>query len=33
MADRDKPNIVFMLADNVGWGDLSCYGGLAPRRA
>jgi arylsulfatase len=24
----NKPNIVFMLADNVGWGDLSCYGGL-----
>jgi arylsulfatase len=22
-----KPNIVFMLADNTGWGDLSCYGG------
>jgi arylsulfatase len=26
----EKPNIVFMLADNVGWGDLSCYGGLVP---
>jgi len=26
----DKPNIVFLLADNVGWGDLSCYGGLLP---
>jgi arylsulfatase len=26
----NKPNIVFMLADNVGWGDLSCYGGLVP---
>ena len=25
-----KPNIVFMLADNVGWGDLSCFGGLVP---
>lgn len=25
-----KPNIVFMLADNVGWGDLSSYGGLVP---
>ena len=21
------PNVVFMLADNVGVGDLSCYGG------
>jgi arylsulfatase A-like enzyme len=27
-----KPNIVFMLADNVGWGDLSVYGGLVPGR-
>ena len=26
----EKPNIVFMLGDNVGWGDLSCYGGLVP---
>ena len=26
----NKPNIIFMLADNVGWGDLSCYGGLVP---
>ena len=26
----NKPNIVFMLGDNVGWGDLSCYGGLVP---
>jgi len=26
----DKPNIVFMLADNIGWGDLSCYGNLNP---
>jgi arylsulfatase len=26
----DSPNIVFMLADNVGWGDLSSYGGLVP---
>ena len=26
----DKPNIVFMLVDNVGWGDLSCYGSLNP---
>lgn len=22
-----KPNIVFILCDNVGWGDFSCYGG------
>jgi arylsulfatase len=26
----DQPNIVFMLADNIGWGDLSCYGNLNP---
>ena len=27
---QSKPNVVFMLGDNVGWGDLGCYGGLAP---
>jgi len=26
----DKPNVVFMLVDNTGWGDLSCYGALNP---
>jgi arylsulfatase len=26
----DRPNIVFVLADNVGWGDWSCYGGSTP---
>jgi arylsulfatase A-like enzyme len=25
-----RPNIVFVLADNVGWGDWSCYGGSTP---
>jgi arylsulfatase A-like enzyme len=25
--DRKKPNVVFILADNVGYGDLGCYGG------
>jgi arylsulfatase A-like enzyme len=26
-ADDQKPNVVFILADNVGYGDLGCYGG------
>ncbi len=26
-ADTGKPNVVFILADNVGYGDLGCYGG------
>ena len=30
MATRAKPNIVFVLCDNVGWGDFSCYGGNTP---
>lgn len=25
-----RPNIVFILLDNVGWGDFSCYGGVTP---
>lgn len=25
-----KPNVVFILADNVGWGDWSIYGGQVP---
>jgi hypothetical protein len=25
-----KPNIVFILVDNVGWGDFSIYGGSTP---
>src|SRR5215469_3598160 len=30
MAEERKPNIVFVLCDNTGWGDFSCYGGLTP---
>ncbi len=26
----NQPNIIFMLSDNIGWGDLSCYGNLNP---
>ena len=25
-----KPNVVFILVDNVGWGDFSVYGGTTP---
>lgn len=27
---QDKPNIVFILVDNTGWGDFSVYGGTVP---
>ena len=27
LAANDKPNVVFILADNVGYGDLGPYGG------
>ena len=26
----EPPNIVFILLDNVGWGDFGCYGGMTP---
>jgi arylsulfatase A-like enzyme len=29
-AAEAKPNIVFILVDNVGWGDFSVYGGTTP---
>ncbi|TQV96651.1 hypothetical protein V2A60_002963 [Cordyceps javanica] len=31
--DPCKPNIVLILADNLGWGELGCYGGGALRGA
>ena len=30
MANSTVPNVVFIVGDNVGWGDIGCYGGLAP---
>jgi len=30
-ADQQRPNIVLIYIDNVGWGDLSCYGNPAVR--
>ncbi len=29
-AQTTKPNVVFILVDNVGWGDTSVYGGTVP---
>jgi arylsulfatase len=30
MAENPKPNIVFILVDNIGWGDFGVYGGQTP---
>ncbi|WP_254848358.1 sulfatase-like hydrolase/transferase [Mycobacterium sp. SP-6446] len=30
MTPGTKPNVVFILVDNCGWGDFSCYGGTVP---
>jgi hypothetical protein len=29
-AQERKPNIVFILVDNVGWGNFGIYGGTIP---
>jgi arylsulfatase A-like enzyme len=33
MQDQKGPNVVLILADNLGWGELGCYGGGALRGA
>lgn len=33
MTQSSKPNIVLILADNLGWGELGCYGGGSLRGA
>ena len=30
---QKSPNIVFVMADNLGWGELGCYGGGSLRGA
>ena len=32
-SNSDRPNIILILADNLGWGELGCYGGGAIRGA
>jgi hypothetical protein len=32
-AQVGQPNVVYMLADDLGWGDLSCHGGSVPTPA
>ena len=31
VAAADRPNVVFFLADDLGWGDLGCYGQMKIR--
>jgi hypothetical protein len=29
-ATNKKPNIILIMTDDVGYGDISCYGGKVP---
>jgi len=29
-ADTAKPNVVYIMADDLGWGDISAHGGGMP---
>ena len=33
MQNQEKPNIIFIFMDNLGWGELGCYGGGVLRGA
>ena len=33
LPQTSKPNILFMLVDNLGYGELGCYGGGVTRGA
>jgi len=30
VSNQSHPNVVFILIDNLGWGDIGCYGGAVP---